>query len=71
MTLISYRKTQENYEPQVGDECDIFITVHKLILWVKVVEIMDDGRVIVESQNSGLHVIFRDKEELFDAIGNV
>lgn len=71
MTLITYHRTQENYEPQVGDECDIFVTVHKLILWVKVVEIMDDGRIIVESQNSDLRVIFRDKEELFDAIANV
>lgn len=66
--LITYKKTQEDYAPQPGDECEVY--VDKTMLWVLITQIEDDGYIRTIDQEDR-RVDFPTKQELFDAIGDV
>lgn len=61
--------TQEDYAPQVGDECDVYRFDD--FFWIEITEITDDGIIVAESRDSPWTFTFTDKEELFAAIGDV
>lgn len=66
--LITYKKTRTGYEPQVDDECEVY--VDGKYLWVKIVRINDDGYIRTEDDN-GMRVDFPTKVDLFEAIADV
>jgi hypothetical protein len=66
--LITYKTAQEGYEPQVNDECEVYLNLQ--LVWLKVVELFEDGHIRLED-SSGIAVEFRNREELFAAIAEV
>lgn len=71
--LITFTKIQEgylegSYEPQPGDECEVYLD--KQFLWLKIVQVDDNGYIRAEDDN-GMRVDFPTKVELFEAIADV
>ena len=71
MTLITYKLTQENYQPQVGDEADVWYEGDSRFVEIK--EIRDDGAILVyyEDDTDLRWIRYPNLEYFYDAIGDV
>ena len=66
--LITYKKTLENCDVNIGDECEVYIDGE--FHWIKIYQIDPDGYIRALDERE-IRVDFPSTEKLFDAIGDV
>lgn len=69
MTLISYSKTKENHQPQVGDEASVWYEGDERFVTIK--EIRINGAILVHYDNGTRWILYGNQELFYAAIGDV